>query len=295
MKKKVLVTGANGQLGKAIQELNANNAKGLDFVFVSKSELDITNLDDLKIFFDKNSFDYVINCAAYTDVEQAEKTPKIAYKVNAEGVKHIAEICLEHNTVLIHISTDYVFDGKKSTPYSEDDLPNPINEYGKSKLAGEQYLQKVLKKYFIIRTSWLYSEFGKNFLKRIFSRLETTKTLTITTSEVGTPTNANDLAECITELIVSTVPQYGIYNYSNNGKATWYDFAEEALRISGKLEQIKLEKTDNYSTFAARPKYSVLDKKKLTTTLQVDILDWKTSLKRLKLFMTYTKENTIIK
>src|SRR5690606_37549958 len=159
----ILVTGAQGQLGLTIQELYVGNS-AFDFTFTSKSELDITNKREIEIFFEQYKFDYCINCAAYTNVEQAEKTPDLAYKVNAEAVKSLAEVCKEYETTLIHISTDYVFDGEKEIPYTIKDLPNPINEYGKSKLLGEQYVQEILQNYFIVRTSWLYSKkYGKNF------------------------------------------------------------------------------------------------------------------------------------
>jgi len=196
------------------------------------------------------------------------------------GTKNIAEACNEFNVVLIHISTDYVFDGKKGSPYTEEDLPNPINEYGKSKLAGENYVQEILLEHFIIRASWLYSEYGHNFFKTILKKSETEKQLTITTSEIGTPTNANDLASFILKLISSNSSDYGLYHFSNLGEATWYDFAKEILRVSGKLSGIKLEKTDNYPTFAVRPKYSVLDSRKAMDTFSISLPEWKKSLKK---------------
>ena len=168
MSTKVLVTGANGQLGSTIKELYSTNQDNIQFTFTTKAELDISNKNEIKKFFSKNNFDYCINCAAFTNVEQAEKTPEIAFKINAKAVKHLAKICKVTNTVLIHISTDYVFDGSKNEPYSELDIPNPINEYGKSKLLGEQYIQQILNSYFIIRTSWLYSkDFGYNFYRNL--------------------------------------------------------------------------------------------------------------------------------
>ena len=164
----ILVTGASGQLGKTIKELYSNNTLGLSFTFVNKNQLDITDEAMLKSCFTLNKFNYCINCAAYTNVDQAEKTPEIAFKVNAEGVKYLSEICKEHNVILVNISTDYVFDGNKTTPYTIDDLPNPINNYGKSKLLGEEYIKQILNKYYIIRTSWLFSKkYGKNFYRTI--------------------------------------------------------------------------------------------------------------------------------
>ncbi|WP_298542701.1 dTDP-4-dehydrorhamnose reductase [uncultured Aquimarina sp.] len=276
----VLVTGADGQLGKSIKGLKGDFLN-LDLCFANSKNLDITDKKSIVLFLEKSSFDYVINCAAYTDVEKAEKEPQKAFLINADGAKNLAQICQERDIVLIHISTDYVFDGKKNTPYSEEDIANPINEYGKSKLRGEEYIQEILKKYFIIRTSWLYSQYGKNFYKTILQKLKTEKKLKITASELGTPTNANDLASFILYLISSLSKKYGIYHYSNSGEANWYDFAKEIIKISNKLDLIDLVKTDNYPTFAQRPKYSVLSKKKGIKSFGLNILNWKDSLIKL--------------
>ncbi len=166
---RVLVTGADGQLGKCIQEI-ASSYSQLKIDFADKNELDIVLREDVYSFFSKNSYDFCINCAAYTNVEQAEKTPEIAYSVNAEGVKNLALACKDNGVKLIHISTDYVFDGEKKEGYYPTDIPNPINEYGKSKLKGEQYIQEILNEYIIIRTSWLYSNYGHNFYKSILEK-----------------------------------------------------------------------------------------------------------------------------
>lgn len=259
IKKKVLVTGANGQLGKTIEELSANSLSKQDFVFMSKSELDITDLHSLKKLFSKYSFDYVINCAAYTNVEQAEKTPEIAFRVNALGVNNLSKLCDRYDIVLIHISTDYVFDGKKEEPYDIEDLPNPINEYGKSKLLGEQHIQKILNKYFIIRTSWLYSKkYGNNFYKVILKKAKTQEDLYVTDKEKGCPTNTVNISYFIYELITKKNNNFGIYHFSGKNEMTWYDFAKEILLENGLLDKINLVKADNYVTFAKRPKYSVL-------------------------------------
>ncbi|WP_062055116.1 dTDP-4-dehydrorhamnose reductase [Aquimarina longa] len=288
---KILVTGSSGQLGQCIQKIQRNYG-ALDFYFTNSEELNITKKEQIQNLFSNKHFDFVINCAAYTNVEQAEKEPKKAFWINAEGVKNLSEVCHKENSILIHISTDYVFDGEKDTPYTEEDIPNPINEYGKSKLAGEQYIQQILEKYFIIRTSWLYSEYGHNFFKTILKKSETEKELMITTSEIGTPTNANDLARFIVDLIVNNCEEYGIYHFSNLGEATWYDFAEEILRLSGKLENIILKKTDNYLTFAQRPKYSVLSRQKANKIFNSNIPDWKESIKKL---IRFEKSNVKIK
>ncbi|MGY3795199.1 dTDP-4-dehydrorhamnose reductase [uncultured Aquimarina sp.] len=277
---KILVTGSDGQLGRCIHLL-AKKKSNIDFFFTNSLTLDITDKNSIEYYFLKNNIDYVINCAAYTNVEEAEKEPKKALLVNAEGVKNIAEICKKHDVTLLHISTDYVFDGKKNTHYTEEDEPKPINKYGKSKLFGEMYVQEILDKHFIIRTSWLYSQFGKNFFKTISEKSNVQDEFTITTAEKGTPTNANDLALFLLEIIEQRSSNYGVYHFSNLGSATWYDFAKEILILSGKLGEIRLKKTDNYPTFAKRPVYSVLSKRKIIENFDFDILNWKESLKKL--------------
>ncbi len=279
-KTRVLITGCDGQLGQCIRKIE-NYYSGFELYHTNSKTLDVTNKENVSQFFSDTSFDFIVNCAAYTNVEQAEKESEKAFLVNAKGVENLVQICKKKSSTLIHISTDYVFDGKKGSPYMEDDIPNPINEYGKSKLAGEIYIQKNLTKYFIIRTSWLYSEFGHNFFKTILKKSEIEKELTVTTSEIGTPTNANDLAKFILNIIQMNSSKYGIYHYSNLGEATWYDFAEEILRILGKLDSIILKKTDNYPTFAQRPKCSVLDKENSNKSFDQSILSWKGSLKQL--------------
>jgi dTDP-4-dehydrorhamnose reductase len=257
--KKILVTGANGQLGKTIEEFYSVNDLNLDFTFVTKNELDITSKKTLKSFFKANHFDYCINCAAYTNVEQAEKTPEIAFKVNAEAVKYLAEACLETETTLIHISTDYVFDGEKQSPYTIDDLPNPINEYGKSKLQGEKYIQDILENYFIIRTSWLYSKkYGRNFYKTILDKAKTEIELFITTEQVGCPTDTVSLSNYIVQIIILNNNNFGVYHFSDNLVMSWYDFALQIILENKMFERIKLSKAQNYINFAKRPKYSVL-------------------------------------
>lgn len=254
----ILVTGANGQLGLTIQELYAGHSS-FDFIFTSKSELDITNKREIKIFFQKNKFDYCINCAAYTNVEQAEKTPKMAYRINADAVKILAEACKEANTILIHISTDYVFDGEKQEPYTIDDVPNPINEYGKSKLLGEKYIQETLKRYFIIRTSWLYSKkHGNNFYKTILAKAQTEKELFVTTEQIGCPTDTESLAKSIIHQIDNKSIDYGLKHVSDNNVMTWYQFAKDILSENHLKNITKLVEGNNYTTFARRPKYSVL-------------------------------------
>ncbi|OAB80228.1 dTDP-4-dehydrorhamnose reductase [Cochleicola gelatinilyticus] len=276
--KQVLVTGANGQLGRCIA-LASKQFPKVTFHFLDRQQLDITNNGEILEVFKKNTFDYCINAAAYTNVEQAEKEEELAFGVNAEGVKYLSQACQTFGVVLLHISTDYVFDGKKSEPYNELDATNPINVYGTSKLAGELAVIENCERYFIFRTSWLYSQFGHNFLNTIIKKASEGASLTITTEQTGTPTNANDLAEMLLHIITSESEAYGLYHFSNKGKATWYDFAEAILEFTQQIDTVKLAKTDHYRTFAARPKNSVLELIKFKTKFNIEMFNWKVSLK----------------
>tara|TARA_R110002049_G_scaffold116881_4_gene269731 strand:- start:1857 stop:2645 length:789 start_codon:yes stop_codon:yes gene_type:complete len=255
--KKILVTGANGQLGQCFQKIREDFAD-LRFTFVGSAELDITNVEAVIDLFSKGQFDYCINGAAFTNVEEAEKHPEKAFLVNAEGIKNIAEACKRYQTTLIHISTDYVFDGEKLEPYTVNDIPNPINAYGRSKLKGEEYIQQLLNKFFIIRTSWLYSEFGHNFYKTILKKATAGETLTITDTETGCPTNANNVAKYILELVENNMKSYGIQHFTDNKAMTWYSFAREILKKNGLDRTTRLVRDNNYCSFAMRPKNSVL-------------------------------------
>ncbi len=278
--KKILVTGANGQLGKCIKDASLKFSD-FEFIFKTKEELNIVNEESVKDYFNKNIFDYCINTAAYTNVEKAESDPDSAFLVNAEAVKNIALACKSQNIVLIHISTDYVFDGEKETPYTEEDKTNPINVYGASKLKGEQYIQEIVTDYFIFRTSWLYSQYGHNFYNSILKFAKQEKELSITTEQIGTPTNANDLAKAILNTIAINSEKYGIYNFSNTGEATWYDFAKAILQHTKQFDPTKLAKTDHYRTFAKRPNYSVLSIQKFIISFNGLINDWESSLELL--------------
>ena len=259
----VLVTGANGQLGKTLQKLCKENEDNIKFTFATKKELDITNTDQVKKYFLNNTFNYCINCAAFTNVEQAEKTPDIAFNINAEAVKNLAKACKKVNTILIHVSTDYVFDGEKESPYTELDTPNPINQYGKSKLLGEQHIQDILKHFFIIRTSWLYSkEFGHNFYKTILDKTSTEKELFITDAQIGCPTDTVNLSRYIYKLIQSRSCDFGIKHFCDTKSMTWYGFAKQILIENGLESKIKLVKAKKYHTFARRPKNSSLSNSK---------------------------------
>ena len=255
---RVLVTGSNGQLGLSIQDI-ANEYLDLEFVFKDRRELDITNKEKVKKVFGSGKFDYCINCAAYTDVEQAENNPEIAFKVNAEGVKNLSEASMKHNTILIHISTDYVFDGEKNTPYIINDNLNPINVYGKSKMMGENYIQEILSDYFIIRSSWLYNKvYGKNFYRTILKKAKNGEIIGVTDEQTGCPTNTLNLARFIITLIVDKNHNYGIYHFTDGESMTWYDFAKRIVQENELNGISTIVKNNSYPSLALRPKYSVL-------------------------------------
>jgi dTDP-4-dehydrorhamnose reductase len=278
---KVLVTGASGQLGQAIKAVSADY-KNIAFLFAGFKEADITNKKQIASIFTQFKPDFCINAAAYTAVDKAESEPDKAHAINAEGAKYVADACKEHDTVLIHISTDFVFDGLKKNPYTEEDIPNPKNVYGKTKREGEIHIQNILKKYFIIRTSWLYSQYGNNFMKTMLRLSEERKNLNVVNDQTGTPTNANDLADAILSIIKNGIKAYGIYHYSNEGEATWYDFAKKIFKVYQKNIDLHPIPTSSYPTPASRPPYSVLDKGKIKKCLMINIDDWKKSLYTLK-------------
>lgn len=279
MSTKVLVTGANGQLGRCLQEFVVSHNSNIDWHFKTSEELDITNKEALFKIFSLTKFNYLINCAAYTAVDKAETEREKAFLVNAEAVKYLAEACKLNNTIFIYISTDFVFDGEKETPYTEDDIPNPINVYGSSKLQGERYIKEILEKHFIIRTSWLYSEYGKNFMKTMIKLSIDTDELRVVHDQIGTPTYAKDLAEVIFNVINTKTNKYGIYHYSNEGVISWYDFAKAIFELTQTGIKLDPIKTEAHPTSAKRPKYSVLDKTKIKQIFNIKILHWQDSLK----------------
>tara|TARA_B110000967_G_scaffold54873_1_gene56244 strand:+ start:1921 stop:2772 length:852 start_codon:yes stop_codon:yes gene_type:complete len=276
----LLVTGSSGQLGQCLKQLLLS-ATDISCYFAAREDLDITNSDELQRFFSDHNFDYCINTAAYTNVEKAESEQKEAFLINAEGAYSLAKACKKHNVVLLHISTDYVFDGMAKTPYQEQDPTNPLNVYGASKLKGEQYIVDTWNKHFIIRTSWLYSQYGHNFLNSMLQFAKQKKALTITTQQKGTPTNANDLAQVLVTIIKTGNARYGVYHFSNQGEATWYDFAKAIFKATGEIDTVNLAKTEHYATFAKRPSYSVLNCNKLKDTLGITYRNWEDSLKQI--------------
>ena len=275
----VLVTGGRGQLGQALQSV-APDYPDLMFHFVGSSEVDITDKSSLSAIFERINPDFCINAAAYTAVDKAESEPEKATHVNVTGAINLAETCLRYNTTLIHISTDFVFDGQKTTPYLESDDTNPTGVYGRTKRDGENGIITVGGKYFIIRTSWLYSQFGANFMKTMLRLASERDTISVVNDQIGTPTHAVDLARAIATIIRNPKAAYGIYHYSNEGAASWYDFARKIFEVNGVNIDVRPIPTTDFPTPAKRPAYSVLDKTKIKQTFQVDVPDWQISLKR---------------
>ena len=255
---RVLVTGAEGQLGMCLQKI-ASSYSDIQFFFKNKLELDITNKENINEVFNNEKFDFCINCAAYTNVEEAEKNSKLAYLVNGEGVKNLSEACKRMNTKFIHVSTDYVFDGKNAQGYLPSDKPNPINEYGRSKLQGELFVQKILYDYLIIRTSWLYSEYGHNFYKSILKKAGEAETLYVTDDQVGCPTNANNLASYILDCLKREPWVTGIEHFTDKKAMTWFDFAVSILKKHNLYNPKKIVRDKNYRSFAKRPRNSILN------------------------------------
>jgi dTDP-4-dehydrorhamnose reductase len=283
----VLVTGSSGQLGQSLQFI-APNYPEIQFVFCSSSELDITNFTQCIEVFEKYQPHYCINTAAYTAVDKAESDTEKAVAINVTGVKNIAEVCKRHNTILLHISTDFVFDGTKKSPYVEADIPNPTGVYGKTKLDGEQALQQTWEKHFIIRTSWVYSQFGNNFMKTMLRLAKERDHISVVNDQIGTPTNAVDLAECLVKIICHTelfevqqptTDNFGIYHFSNEGQCSWYEFAKKIFEINKINIYLQPISTSSFPTPARRPSYSVLDKSKIKSTFGLQIKNWEDSLK----------------
>ncbi len=258
---KVLVTGSNGQLGSCIQQLvREGSYDTFEFIFTDSKTLDITDENVVEDFFFSNALDYVINCAAYTAVDKAEEAEEEAFLVNADGVKNLANACREQQAVLIHISTDYVFDGTKEGAYFPEDPTNPINIYGKSKLLGEQYAQRYNPKTIIIRTSWVYSEYGSNFVKTMRKLFQEKEELNIVADQYGRPTNALKLAEYILEDVLNEEDEeFNIRHYSSDAKMSWFQFAEKIKKDMGSEILLHPISTEEFPTKAERPKNSVLE------------------------------------
>ena len=278
--KKIVITGANGQLSDCIKDVIKQH-KNLIAEFLSIVDLDITDSNAVSKYFSTNNFDFLVNCAAYTAVDKAEEEIELARKINSNGVLNLALACKSKDAIFIQISTDFVFDGKSSIPYLENDIPSPISVYGQTKKEGEDELIKTLTKYYILRTSWLYSEYGHNFLISML-RIGTDKSeLNVIFDQIGTPTYAKDLARVILELIRKPKSiDFGIYNYSNEGVASWYDFALAIFEYSKMKIRVNPIRTEMYPTPAKRPYFSVLDKNKIKQNLNIKIPHWRDSLRK---------------
>lgn len=278
---RVLVTGSNGQLGNELRMLGGTT-NGLEFTFIDVDEMDFTRPDEMRRYFQQQRFDFIINTAAYTDVDGAESNEDLAFAVNERAVATLCEICREKNTRLIHVSTDYVFDGRAFRPIEESAEPAPLSVYGRSKLAGEKVILSRLPDAYIVRTSWLYSAFGKNFVKTVVRLSAEREFLNVVVDQVGSPTYARDLGTTIVKMVraiaSNRVDAPGIYHYANEGVASWYDVAAAIVRnkeLSCKIVPIR---TDEYPVKAQRPHYSVLDKRKISTAFGLSIPNWYDSL-----------------
>ena len=275
--KKILVTGANGQLGQCLQKISSQFEE-FEFIFTDSETLDITNKEEVNDFFWQNAPDFCINAAAYTAVDLAETDIEKAFLVNADGTENLAEACAENNAQFIHVSTDYVFDGENNLAYTEEDFTNPLGVYGASKLAGDELALEVNPCSVILRTSWVYSEFGKNFVKTMLNLFATKEELNIVADQFGQPTNANDLAEAIMKIIKSEKITPGIFNFSNLGRISWFDFAEKIAELSEAKIKLNAIETSQYPTPAKRPKNSVLDLDKISKTYAIQLKPWEESL-----------------
>ena len=283
IKSKILVTGGDGQLGKELREFSSLHT-GLEFVFLSREDLPIHQFELVRKYFNTLKPAYCINCAAYTAVDKAESEKDLAFLINGEAVGVLAAICKEHNTKFIHISTDYVFNGEAASPYTESFPTDPINVYGASKLEGEKQAMELNPGSIIIRTSWLYSSLGKNFVKTMMKLMSEKDKIKVVNDQLGSPTNAADLAEIIFNIIGLCHLQIydwtpGIYNFSNEGIISWYDFAKAIKEFTNSPCDVKPISTKEYPTPAKRPAYSGLDKTKIQKTFGIKLKDWEASLK----------------
>lgn len=279
----ILVTGASGQLGLSVRDASECSDHNFIFSDIKPSDgiipLDVTDPDAVgKILMDKD-ISVIINCASYTDVNKAESETEAADKVNCEAAGILAEAAAVRGVLLIHISTDYVFDGNSSRPYAEDASAAPVNAYGRSKFAGEKAVEASGCRYLILRTSWLYSNYGRNFYKTMVELTAANPVLKVVSDQIGTPTCASDLAEALVTIIDEEIPfESGIYHYSNEGVCSWYDFAKEICSGVGHLCDVMPCRTEDYPTPAVRPAFSVLDKTKFKETFGIEIPHWRESL-----------------
>jgi dTDP-4-dehydrorhamnose reductase len=278
--KKVLITGANGQLGSEIKVL-ANNYPNFDFIFTDIADFPLDKKQEIVSNFNKIQPDIVINCAAYTAVDKAEQDVATADAINHLAIDTLATLCADSRAKLVHVSTDYVFDGTSPIAYKEEDKPNPKSVYGVTKLAGEIACSKNCPDSIIIRTAWVYSEFGNNFVKTMLRLMTDRDTLNVVNDQIGSPTYAADLAQVILTILDSNKWEAGIYHYSNEGEISWYDFASDIKEIGQKNCEITGIPASNYPTPAERPAFSLLDKSKIKAIYGIEPIDYKISLKKM--------------
>lgn len=277
--KNILVTGSAGQLGNEMQVI-AGSYPSYNFLFVDREQLSIEDSVAVEKYFIDNDIDVCINCAAYTAVDKAETETETAFQVNAEAVGNLASICKKQQAAFIHISTDYVFDGTETIPYKEDHPVNPVNAYGASKLKGEQLAMQYNADTLIIRTSWVYSSFGSNFVKTMLRLMNERESINVVNDQVGCPTYAADLATAIMKIVEQENIVPGIYNFSNSGVINWYQFATAIKDLSGSNCNVNPIPAAQYPTPAKRPGYSVLDTAKINQTFGVMPPEWKESLRK---------------
>lgn len=278
MKPTILVTGRDGQLGSELQLLHFSYPQ-YHWVFVDRDEMDLSSKDSIDAVFEEYKPAYFISCGAYTAVDKAETDREMAEKINATAVGIIADNCKNNDTVLIHISTDYVFDGNGKTPYKPDEPTDPLNYYGLTKRDGEVLAFEKNPKTIVIRTAWVYSSFGANFVKTMLRLMSERDEISVVSDQVGTPTYARDLAKAIIKIIVKDNKIYGTYHFANEGIISWYDFAEEIKNIAGLTCRVNAIPSSQFPTPAKRPFYSVLDKTKIVEDYDIVLKDWKESLR----------------
>ncbi len=279
MKKIILVTGAKGQVGQELQAI-ANHFPSLQILFTTRNELDITDKSAVENYFQTNTPQIVINCAAYTAVDKAESELELAQLINVTATGYLAYACRHINIPFIHISTDFVYDGNKTEPYLETDTVNPLGVYAKTKLEGEQLALQKHKKTIIVRTSWVYSSFGNNFVKTMLRLGKEKPELKVVSDQTGSPTYARDLADTLLKisLLCESINQWGIFQYSNEGAITWFEFAKAILELKGIATPVLPITTSQFPTPAKRPGYSVMSKNKISKAFGIHPVPWKQSL-----------------
>lgn len=276
----IAVTGANGQVGQSLRYI-AQEYPAIEFHFFDSTQLNITEKESVEAILAGLKPDVCINTAAYTAVDKAEQEPEKARLINVQGAENLAEVCLAHHIALVHLSTDFVFDGTANTPYKESDKPNPTGVYGQTKWEGEQAIMRILPQHFIVRTAWVYSQFGHNFMKTMLRLANERTDISVVNDQIGSPTHAVDLARAL--VVIATQHQqgnYGIYHYSGSGQCSWYDFARAIFDAHHTAVKLHAIPSSQFPTPAKRPAYSVLDKSKFSSTFGQTVPTWESSLQQ---------------